>query len=242
MQYFVWAHGLTSSMESENEGGIVGVWDVPDGWQLVRYDAPGHGTGPTPKSPDELRWDALGHYMLDQADAAGAETFVAGGASMGAATALYAALHAPERVDALVLVIPPTAWDTRAAQAGLYQGGIDLIESGGMAAWVEASRSAPRTPRWIPFPDRWDKALELDPAVVATVFRGAAASDLPPLTDIATIDKPALILAWSDDPGHPEATAQWLAVTLPRATLVIARSLGEVVAWKGEVRRFLSSL
>ncbi len=73
-------------------------------------------------------------------------------------------------------------------------------------------------------------------------LRGAAESDLWPLEAIATIDKPALVLSWADDPGHPEATAQWLAIKLPRATLVIARSLREVLAWKGEVRRFLNSL
>ena len=36
------------------------------------------------------------------------------GTSMGAAASLYAALEAPEKVGALVLATPPTAWATRA--------------------------------------------------------------------------------------------------------------------------------
>ena len=243
MKYFVWAHGLTSSMEEEDAGGLMGNWELPgDDWRVVRYDAPGHGTGPTPTSSRELEWEQLGTRMLDEATKAGADRFVAGGASMGAATSLYAALQAPDRIEALVLVIPPTAWETRAAQAGLYQAGTEFIRTAGMERWVEAARQAPRTPTWIPFPDRWDRFLEADPNAMATVFEGAAASDLPALADVATIEVPTLILAWADDPGHPEATAQWLAVTMPRATLVVAHSVGEVLAWKGEVRRFLNTL
>ncbi len=53
--------------------------------------------------------------MCLEAKGKGAQKFVAGGSSMGCATSIYAALLAPERMKALVLVIPPTAWETRAA-------------------------------------------------------------------------------------------------------------------------------
>jgi pimeloyl-ACP methyl ester carboxylesterase len=51
---------------------------------------------------------------------------------MGAAVALHAAAQAPERVAGLVLVLPPTAYDTRAAQAADYLAGASLVEREGV--------------------------------------------------------------------------------------------------------------
>ena len=70
---------------------------------------------------------------------------------MGAATALWTAVLAPDRVDRLVLALPPTAWDTRSRSAGLYRVGGMLSER-------------------LPF-GRSDRR--------AAVLRGAAESDLP---------------------------------------------------------------
>lgn len=55
------------------------------------------------------------------ADQPGLSGFIAGGASMGASTALYAALQAPQRVKGLIPVSPPTAWHRRTQQAGDYR-------------------------------------------------------------------------------------------------------------------------
>ena len=35
---FVWGHGLTSSMRKEDERRLF-PWDLPEGWDFVRYDA-----------------------------------------------------------------------------------------------------------------------------------------------------------------------------------------------------------
>ncbi|MDQ1373389.1 MAG: 3-oxoadipate enol-lactonase, partial [Actinomycetota bacterium] len=114
---FVWAHGMTSSMAADDDSGVFD-WSSLEAVRVVRYDAPSHGRSPIAPSDEDHRWDRLADTMLSVADSAGFSTFVAGGASMGAATALHAAALAPERVSAMVLVIPPTAWETRAAQAG----------------------------------------------------------------------------------------------------------------------------
>jgi pimeloyl-ACP methyl ester carboxylesterase len=122
----VWGHGLLSDRASEDELGLFD-WSALDGVRLVRYDARGHGASSAPADPDELRWSALAQDMLAVGEAVGASRFVAGGASMGCATALHAAVAAPERVEALVLVIPPTAWETRTAQAQMYAAGVELF-------------------------------------------------------------------------------------------------------------------
>jgi len=72
------------------------------------------------------------------------------------------------------------------------------------------------------------------------VLRGAAASDLPAPDEIATIDRPALILAWDGDPGHPVSTAERLAGLLPRAELHVATRLRDVLNWPTQVADFLA--
>jgi pimeloyl-ACP methyl ester carboxylesterase len=81
------------------------------------------------KIETEVLWAKFGI-----ADQLGLERFVAGGVSLGCATALYAALVAPQRISALILGTPPTAWETRAAQAALYEQMAALVEARGTAA------------------------------------------------------------------------------------------------------------
>jgi pimeloyl-ACP methyl ester carboxylesterase len=76
--------------------------------------------------------------------------------------------------------------------------------------------------------------------VLPTVLRGAASSDLPDPDALRALDVPALVLAWSGDPGHPVATAEVLAEVLPRATLHVADDLGSVLAWPDRVAGLLA--
>lgn len=64
------------------------------------------------------------------------------GMSMGCATSIYAAIQAPERVIGLILVIPPTAWETRdETQRGKMRQGADLIEERGIDTYLGAFAS-----------------------------------------------------------------------------------------------------
>ena len=118
---FLWAHGLTSSRADEDRSGLMGWSGGFPGWRVVRWDAPGHGESRGATSDQDTEWPRLAKVLLDVADDHGLDRFVAGGASMGCATALWAAVTAPERIDAMVLAIPPTGWDTRPAQADRYR-------------------------------------------------------------------------------------------------------------------------
>ena len=243
---FVWAHGMTSSRAQEDAAGLF-TWSRIPGVRVVRYDARGHGdSGGTPDDAT-YRWDALALDLLGVMDHAGIGRSVLGGASMGCATSLHAALRAPERVEALVLVIPPTAWETRAAQAGTYLAGAELVEAAGSGALGSLVRDVPAPALFAAMADlvrdASAAAIEaMDPALLPHVFRGAAASDLPDAEALATIDAPTLVLAWAGDPGHPESTAQVLADTIPGATLSVAHDLAAVLGWVDRVGDFLSGL
>src|SRR5688572_23776512 len=76
-------------------------------YRTVLYDARGHARSPAPVEPEAY---VLTELVLDFARvvrATGASRVVAGGLSLGAATALAHALAHPASVDALVLAAYP---------------------------------------------------------------------------------------------------------------------------------------
>ena len=245
---FVWGHGLTASMQAEDERGMLDWASVAEVARLVRYDARGHGLSEPTFDPADYDWSNLALDMLAIAEAVGFDRFIAGGQSMGCATALYAALAAPERVKALVLANPPTAWETRAAQAKLYDHMAELLEDRGVEMLIKVLAQRPVAPAW----QRevaahfnalyFDTLRRFDPRVLATVLRGATRCNLPPREDLRRLTMPALILAWTDDPGHPMETADALAGLLPNSRLVVAQSLPEARAYAGHIRDFLAHL
>jgi 3-oxoadipate enol-lactonase len=236
---FVWGHGLTSSRAGEDRlplldwGAFTGA-----GRQVIRYDAAGHGETGGPADPDAYRWPELATDLLALLDELGLDRVDAGGASMGCASTLHAAVGAPERFDRLVLVIPPTAWDTRAAQAAIYNAGADLAEREGKAAWLAAAAAAPRPAIFADLPVV-PPAADIPEALLPSVMRGAAASDLPAQEAIAALHHPALILAWAGDPGHPESTAERLHDLLPNSELRVAQQLKDLIAWTTTITGFL---
>ena len=242
---FVWGHGLTSSMAAEDDMGVFG-WSSLEGVRLVRYDAPSHGRSPLGDTAEAHRWDRLAADMLRVADQAGFDSFVAGGASMGAATALHAAVQEPDRVDGLVLVIPPTAWETRAAQAGVYRMAFQIVEDGGIDALLDLERQMPGQG---PLADpaireaAYRNLQDMAARGLMRAFEGAAQSDLPTREDIAELRQPTLILAWTDDPGHPLSTANELLQLLPHADLHVAESPEAVKAdWPAVLQSFFAGL
>ena len=239
---FFWGHGLTSSAAQEDQAGLR-LWErLREGWEVIRVDARGHGASSGEADPDAYRWSELAADTLALATALGHERFVAGGASMGAAVALHAAVAAPERIDALVLMIPPTAWATRAAQASRYRASADLAEREGLAALAAAEASQPPIPifRGLFDPAEMARAryAAQDARVLPAILRGAAASDFPDPDAVARLRQPTLLLAWEGDDGHPLSSAERLAELLPDATLSVARRLPDLGAWPALVAGF----
>ncbi|MEO5901457.1 MAG: alpha/beta hydrolase [Ilumatobacteraceae bacterium] len=240
---FVWAHGLTSNGQHEDAMGMF-RWGALDDIRLIRYDARGHGGSQGTLDPDDYAWPALAGDLLALMDRLGLERSAIGGASMGCATALFAALAAPERIERLVLVIPPTAWDTRAAQRDVYLAGAQLIADTGTAAMIERSRLQPPVGAFGVDGERLrdlglTRLADFDPQLLATIMRGAASSNLPPPDVLSTVRQPALVLAWAGDPVHPVSTAARLGEILPTAEVHVADDLAAIAGWPELVHEFL---
>lgn len=238
---FVWAHGLCSSMAHEDELGLFPCDDLASSMPVVRYDARGHGSSLGGYEERCYRWSAMVDDMLRAAEG----PFVAGGIGMGVATALYAALRAPRRIAALVLVLPPAAWDLRAPAAAAYEADADLAELSGANRLAEAVRQRPVSPLLAQFRSdaREVDARHLqamDPKYLGPLLRAAARSDLPSVDEVRSVIVPTLILAWEDDPHHPVATARALADNMLQADLRIARDVADTKAWTTTVEEFLA--
>lgn len=240
----IWGHGLTSSMAAEDELGLFDWASIRRAARVVRYDARGHGRSGSTPLPDDLSWRSLADDQLALADHLGIDRYVAGGASMGCGTALHAAVAAPERVIGLLLVIPPTAWATRAAQTGAYRLMADLVEAGDHDTLLAGAADRPPPDPFVDDP-RWAERFATmlaatDPVRLARVFRGAATADLPAPEAISEIEVPTLILAWTGDPGHPAATAARLQELMPHADLALAATPKGLASWSARVGRFLA--
>lgn len=240
---FIWGHGLTSHRAQEDATRLLEWDELASSLDLVRYDARGHGESGSTPGPTEYGWDELALDQLALADGLGIEGYIAGGASMGCGTALWAAVRAPERIQGLVLMIPPTAWETRQAQTEVWEQAATVLESRGVEALITARAALPSPDPFADDPSWKDRAAAnlraWDPARLARVFRGAGVADLPDRKAIASISVPTLVLAWSGDTGHPVSTAEALGELIADSEVHIATTADDLARWTSLTRTFL---
>jgi len=228
-------------MAHEDELGLFPCSALAAAMPVARYDTRGHGGSIGGYEERAYRWSAMVDDMLRAADG----PFVAGGIGMGVATALFAALRASKRVAALVLVLPPAAWDNRVEAVAVHEADADLVDLSGPKRLAESVRYRPLPPLLAQIrPDAREVEARhlqaMDPKLLALMLRAAARSDLPRPEEIRSVIVPTLILAWPDDPDHPVSTAQALADTMVQADLRLARDEADVKAWPATVEDFLN--
>lgn len=246
---FVWGHSLMGSMQAD-DGAALWDWQAVAGSaQVIRYDARGHGRSGGSHSPEDYRWPELAAEMLAVGKRALRDSewqrCVLGGISMGAATALEAAAQRPGETAGMILVIPPTAWETRPRQAAIYR----------RLAWVSGMLGAApfHLLNLLPVPVREDGRSRLslhvarglartNPRCLQAALRGAALSDMRDPAMLAKVDVPTLILAWEDDPAHPVSTAEELADCLPDVRALVVSDPRDISDWQPVIVDFLKEV
>ena len=235
----VLAHGLTATRRYV----VMGSTALErSGHRVLAYDARGHGASSPAPEPGAYTYADLGRDMEAVLDAAGVERAVLAGASMGAHTLVWLALHHPERVAGLVIITPAFSgdgeedsperlarWD--ALSRGLREGGVD----GFVAAYGEPD-----------VPERWRATVlkvirqrlsqHEHPEALADALHAVPRSrPFTSLDELGAIQVPTIVVASDDDadPEHPRAVGEAYAAVIPGARLVTDEPGRSPVAWQG---------
>lgn len=241
----LWGHCLLGDMGQDDDAQFLRWNELTKQTRVIRYDARGHGDSQHCHDPKDFHFPALTEDLLGLTDALDVDAFVAGGVSMGCALALHTAVHSPQRVKALVLMAPPTAWETRPRQAKLYRYAAHAVRLIGFfpLQFVGA----------LSLPGGYDSpavhlvhsmvrhARDQDRRSGVAAFRGLAESDLPDPSLISKLEQPTLILAWTGDPGHPISTAEKLVELIPNSELHVVSKMNETSDWTQKVAEFVAA-
>lgn len=226
----VLAHGFGGS--ARNFGPQIRA--LRSSWRVVTYDARGHArsAGATTSGPDPTL-ETLVDDMRAVIDRTGVgEPVVAGGLSLGAATALGLALQTPERVRGLVLMSPPPTRDRPGSLGRVAPEFARVLEEEGPLAagtrfvWGPESGLDERGAALVR-----QGFLEHDPRALAGILRGVIASLRSPdemEAALAALDVPVLLVCGEEDQGSRE-TAEALAARLPHADHRVVPEAGHVV-------------
>ena len=219
----IWGHALMANMAVDDAAALLDFRLLAKELRLLRYDAKGHGQSPGSTDADDYRWSQLAADMLALADQHSPDdTVILGGASMGCATALEAALSAPERVRALVLVLPPTGGEQRVAQRKKYK--TIATAQRWLGNWPY--KLVAKLP--LPAPPAHERLKRMSMASIRglaeadlkrmnAALAGASLSDLPDAKALQKLNIPCAILSWQGDDSHPPESAAYLA-ELPAPT------------------------
>ena len=122
---------------SNSLGADLAMWDpqmpaLARAFRVLRYDS--RGSGGSSVSPGPYSIERLGRDVIGLLDASGIDRAHFCGLSMGGMTGMWLGIHAPQRLDKLVLantaarIGPPEKWNAR----------IERVREGGMAAIADA--------------------------------------------------------------------------------------------------------
>jgi 3-oxoadipate enol-lactonase len=195
---------------SNSLGTTGAMWDaqaaaLSDRFRVLRYDTRGHGETSAPPGPYTVA--ELGGDVLALLDRLGLERVSFCGLSIGGMTGMWLGVHAPERLERLVICctgmqLPPSEmWTERAA----------LIREKGMGEVIDATMERWFTPA---FPERSPETVQrireifltTDPEGYAGCCEALAEFDMRGQLDAITA--PTLVIAGEDDPvGTPERAA-----------------------------------
>jgi pimeloyl-ACP methyl ester carboxylesterase len=140
----VLAHGHACGVRS---------WDpqlrvLTDHYRVIVYDARGHGLSDAPREASAYSQEHMVDDLCGLLDHLGLATVTLVGLSMGGNVVLNFALAHPDRVSALILADTGAGSDDTVRMVARSLHGADLLESGGLEAYVDWAMSHPAFARF----------------------------------------------------------------------------------------------
>jgi 3-oxoadipate enol-lactonase len=186
-------------------------------YRVIRYDARGHGASPAP--PGEYAIDDLARDALAVLDAHRVSTAHVCGLSLGGLTALWMAVHAPDRVSSLIAANTSARIGTEES----WTERIALVRERGMQAVVELA-----VPRWFTpafaelQPDTYRRFAAMVGACPTAGYLGccAALRDADLRESLASITCPTLVIAGRHDTATPVEALQFINDRVPDSQMV----------------------
>lgn len=183
-------------------------------FRVLRYDTRGHGSTdvtPGPYAIEMLARDLLG--LLDSLEIERAHFL---GLSLGGMIGMWLGVHAPGRIERLVLcntapkIGTAETWNARIAQ--VREGGMESIAETQMGRWFTPEFAARA-------PERVEGILKLLRKCPPEGYIGccAALRDADLREEIAKIHNRTLIIRGTRDPVCTSADAEWMAGRIPGA-------------------------
>lgn len=241
----VFGHGLMGSIEQISPAGEE-LETLLRRVRLLTYDARGHGQSGGPEDSAEYTWGHMGLDMAAFIDHAGEPQAIVGGASMGAATALWLAIEQPERVKALAILMPPPLGHEPMRELAEKQAiaMLDLIAAAvqnfGIEKTVELTRNFPgfaATPEEAETRAQW--LLGQNPLTLQYAIKGLVSAPFHDPDAYRQIRVPTIVVAHEGDGLHPVRAAKLLADAIPDCTLKVAPEPGY---WQDHPGEFLSEM
>lgn len=233
---------LSNSLGTDKEMWQPQLLRLTSAFRVLRYDARGHGQSAVTPGPYTI--EQLGRDVVALLDALTIARASFCGISMGGATGMWLATHAPARLDKLVLSNTaarfgtPEAWNARIE--ALRRGGLESIAAGLMERWFSAAFRA-RAADTVAAMQRM--LLQTPPAGYIACCE--AVRDVDQRDAIAAIRIPTLIIAGTHDVATPPADGKFLADRIPQARYVELEAahlsnLEQAEKFNDAVLRFLS--
>jgi 3-oxoadipate enol-lactonase len=220
----VWIHGGSIEDSSMMLGDLEPFYDT---WRVLLPDTRGHGLSSKFERPADYTYPRKAEDVLLWLDALGIARAVWGGASMGAALSLWCAIHAPERVRAVISISGPP-YTPLPEDRAWWLAHRPLVEAGKFAEYFDANvrlRSGEDAlARFKARPERYAETIER--------LRGHSVASLLALLDetyargewlaeCARIRCPVLVIAGSADHFPTVAMSRRVAETIPGARLAV---------------------
>ena len=186
-------------------------------YRILLYDTRGHGCSSDPPGPYTL--DQLGRDVVHLLDELGAERVNFCGLSLGGLVGMWLAVHAPERVNRVVLantaarIGSEEMWDERVA--AVHNSGMDALAKATPARWF--------TPQ---FREKHAEEMEQVKRMIALTAANGYSSCCAVLREadlsacLSAIAVPTLVIAGTHDLATPASKGRALAAAIPGARYV----------------------